>query len=158
MSDKKKRGRPPTERAIKYREILAKHPGLSLKKAKMLAGYSAGTNTSSLSQKTAQMQTIDQRRERALEKLGITFESQFTTLKEIQDSKMEHASDRIRAVHEVNLMTPGFLAPERRQVESKSLFVELSGMTSEALGELAQLLGEAVDSGIKVGEYEETVA
>jgi hypothetical protein len=84
--------------------------------------------------------TVEQQREKALSALGITLESQFKTLKNVRDSRNTWPSDKISAVKVINSMVPGWTAPEQIDIKTTGVFMELSGMSSKDLVELAGLL------------------
>lgn len=101
--------------------------------------------------------TIEQTRENALKVLDITLQSQFKTLKGIRDNKRTSCnSDRIQAVKTINSMVPGWLAPQQIDVTTTGLFVELSGLATAELSELAELL-HINSNGVRAinAEYEE---
>jgi hypothetical protein len=104
--------------------------GVSHAEAKRLSGTGHG----------APLASIEQQREKALKALNITLESQFKTLKTIRDSKNACNSDRIHSVKTINSMVPGWTAPEQVNVHSTGVFMELSGLSSRELSELAGLL------------------
>jgi hypothetical protein len=84
--------------------------------------------------------SIEQQRDKALKALDITLESQFKTLKNIRNSKMACNSDKIHAVKVINSMVPGWTAPEQVQMQHTGVFMELSGLSSRELAELAEML------------------
>ena len=102
-----------------------------------LAGYSPKTDPATIEQHTEVWLSIDKQREEALRDLKCTFGSQLAPLVGIRDGAREHASDRIRAAHEINTMVPGMLAPERREINSKTIILELSALSE---GDIAALI------------------
>jgi hypothetical protein len=104
--------------------------GVPYSKAKEISGTGHGATT----------MTVEQQREKALSALGITLESQFKTLKNVRDSRNTWPSDKISAVKVINSMVPGWTAPEQIDIKTTGVFMELSGMSSKDLVELAGLL------------------
>jgi hypothetical protein len=138
-----KRGRPPkrieSPAFLEYQRIRAKYGNLPKKMAMQLAGYSKHTTPIKHEQVQAWL-SIDKQREEALRDLRCTFGSQLAPLVGIRDAKTEHAADRIRAAHEINAMVPGMLAPERREIASHSIILELSALSE---GDIAALIEHA---------------
>ena len=122
---------------IKYQQIRAKYGTLPKKMAMQLAGYSPKTDPTTVEQHTDAWLSIDKQRNEALRDLRCTFGSQLAPLVGIRDSARSHDADRIRAAHEINTMVPGMLAPERREISSRSIILELSGLSE---GDLAALI------------------
>jgi hypothetical protein len=110
--------------------------------AMQLAGYSKHTNPIKAEQVQCWL-SIDKQREEALRDLRCTFGSQLAPLVGIRDNANAHDADRIRAAHEVNTMVPGMLAPERREVMSRSIILELSNLSE---GDIAALIEHAEES------------
>jgi hypothetical protein len=104
--------------------------GVPYAKAKEISGTGHGANHIS----------IEQQRDKALKALDITLENQFKTLKTIRNSKNACNSDRIQSVKVINSMVPGWTAPEQVQMQHTGVFMELSGLSSRELAELAGLL------------------
>jgi hypothetical protein len=104
--------------------------GVPYSKAKEISGTGHGATHIS----------IEQQRNKALKALDITLESQFKTLKTIRNSKYACNSDRIHSVKLINSMVPGWTAPEQVQMQHTGVFMELSGLSSRELAELAGLL------------------
>lgn len=134
------RSRPPLSKtngkAVKRssaKEILhstLRAAGVPYAKAKEISGTGHGATT----------MTVEVQREKALQALDITLESQFKTLKTIRNSKNACNSDRIHAVKTINSMVPGWTAPEQVDIRTTGVFMELSGMSSKELVEMAALL------------------
>jgi hypothetical protein len=104
--------------------------GVPYAKAKEISGTGHGATHIS----------IEQQRDKALKALDITLESQFKTLKTIRNSNNACNSDRIHSVKVINSMVPGWTAPEQVQMQHTGVFMELSGLSSRELAELAGLL------------------
>jgi hypothetical protein len=138
-----RRGRPPKSGPLnlKYAQIRAKYPNLTKKDAMILAGYSRGTKPQCVEESRA-YESVDRQREKALAALKITFQSQLAPLVGIRDKSNKYAaSDRINAIKTINAMVPGFNAPERKEMNMRALFVELSDITTGDLQEMVDNKG-----------------
>ena len=137
-----RRGRPPkglsSAAVVRYAQIRAKYPNITAEDAKNMAGYAERSHPPRLD--AALATSIERQRDAAIQATGYTITRAMDILvSQIADSPDEHAADRIRAIHEANLMLPGYHAPQQVSVNTKSLFIELRDISTQQLNELASL-------------------
>jgi hypothetical protein len=101
-----------------------------------MCAYSDGYTPSETTQTRAI--SLDQERLSIQKDLEYTLTNSVQVLKTIQDSPVEHASDKINAV-KTGAQIMGFNAPQTINTNNKSLFVELQGLTIDQLKTLEKL-------------------
>ncbi len=111
------------------------HRGWKQKEAKIKAGYSPKTSTKAILASKACMQvarSVDEARQLVQAKPGHTFTDNAEVLTEIRDNPDTPENVKVSAIKEHNEMN-GYKAPQQIQMESKSLIVELGGLTPDDL-------------------------
>lgn len=143
LAPKKSGGRPvkgvSTLANLKFQEILTKHPDLTIAEAKEWAGFSPRSHGKPKIIDAELALSIEKQRDAAIRSTGYTIQRALQTLVDCTH-KRENAADRIRAVHEANSMLPGYLAPERKEISTRGVFLELSALSSTDLGDMIALL------------------
>jgi hypothetical protein len=124
---------------IKFQEIRSKYPNISLKDAKEWAGFSPRSHAVPAVIDAELALSIEKQRDAAVKATGYSIEYALRTLVDCSH-KRENATDRIRAVHEANSMLPGYLAPERKEISTRGVFLELSNLSNTDIGDMIELL------------------
>jgi hypothetical protein len=126
--------------AARYHEIRAACPGVPSKLIRKWSGYSPDSDGPSIDAQLAM--SITRQREAAIRHAGYSISKGLKRLVDVMDDGDALHGDAIRAVHEANAMLPGYHAPERIEVQSKGVFVELSNLSQSDIQQLLSVLGE----------------
>ncbi len=116
--------------------------GMTRRDALYAAGYSRKNHNAPAMLDAVLAMSIDKQRAAAVKNTGYTIEYALKTLVDCS-TKKENAGDRIRAIHEANSMLPGYLAPERKEIKTQGVFLELQALTSSDLSEMIDILNDA---------------
>jgi hypothetical protein len=135
------RGRPPkslpSERAALYAHLRLKYPQIHAVDIKTICGYAPNAQAPTISAQSRAL-NLDQERERLQRENIYTFNKNIEVIDSIQNSKEEHAADRLKAVQVGNSMM-AFDAAKQIDIQQRSMFIELQGLTIDQLNELISI-------------------